>query len=199
MRRRGTWLALLVCAAVCATPSACAPADDAPATDAASTTPGTIAANPVAAAPVPEATPAGKASPEQLAGTWWCLTPDRPHRALRATLVPTDDDERWGGSWVSFDWRGSVTGDDLHRVSKPVEIQAELDGKQLTLRGPAPQIDAASGQPLGVTGRLELRLKLASLPGEPVRFAGRLLRDDEDDASEGLAVDMTPRFVPFGG
>ncbi|GJM20898.1 MAG: hypothetical protein DHS20C15_08130 [Planctomycetota bacterium] len=141
----------------------------------------------------------GQAAPEQLAGTWWVFVPEQPQRAFRATLVATDHEQHFRGSWVSFDWRGTSRPETLHRMTKPVEIQAEHSDGRLFVRGPAPQIDATSGQPTGAHGSWELRVRLASLPGEPLRFTGRLLRHDDSAEDEGLAAEVSKSFEAYSG
>jgi len=148
-------------------------------------------------APAPAATRVVSAEDTSLAGTWWALAQSLPFQGLRMSLVDTDDEGRWEGSWISFDWRGSESGTNLSRASRPVAISARREGQEFVIVGPAPQIDA-TGRPTGDRGTWELRVQRMGLPGEPVRFAGRM-RHDELTVDEGVPVDLEPSFRAWQG
>lgn len=142
--------------------------------------------------PTPAATRPPSAQNTSLAGTWWALAQSLPYKGLRMTLVDTDDDGHWEGSWISFDWRGSETASNLSRSSRPVAISARREGDEFVIVGPSPEIDA-SGRPTGDRGTWEVRVQRTGLPGEPVRFAGRM-RHAEFTADEGAPVDLESSF-----
>ena len=180
MSRRSLTCALLV---LCA----CGPADGSGANE-------PSAAEPRQADAPPAAPGAEAADPDDaVAGLWWVFAPTFPNRAFLVSLEPGQDGEDRGGTWVSFDWRGTTDPESLQRRSKPVRITARSNGTQVHVEGPAPML-TESGQPTGQSGSWQLDLRRAELPGEPPRWSGVANHDRGLTGPEGVAVEMERAF-----
>jgi hypothetical protein len=182
MRLRSLACALLV---LCSCGPGDGPAADEPATAAAPQAP--------AAQPAPVPAPEAVDPDEPVAGLWWVFSPSFPIRAFRASLEPGHDDDERGGTWVSFDWRGTTEEQSLQRRSKPVRITARSSGSQLVIEGPSPML-TESGKPNGQSGHWRLALRRAELPGETPRWSGVAVHDGGLTGPEGVPVEMERAF-----
>jgi len=157
--------------------------------------PGDLSQPPAAAGPG-AGSPAGGGPQGELRkrfeGHWWVLSLELPVQGLSLNLEPTADANRWEGSWVSFDWRGSSDQQQLARVSRPVEVSARREGELMIIVGAVPQVDAR-GRPTGRRGDWELRVTRSSLPGQPLHYTGHMLHSDSAQ-DEPLAVELMPNF-----
>ena len=138
----------------------------------------------------------GAIPPEDpLAGTWWCLLPEQAWLSLRLGVTLPEEGNGRSGRWITFDWSASVDENTLQRRSKPVAVALEHEGELLSIEGPAPML-TEKGEPNGQRGTWRLELRLASLPGEPLRFTGRAFHD-ELTPPEGTPAEMVRDFRPW--
>lgn len=131
-----------------------------------------------------------------LEGRWWVLAPSLPVHGLLLSIEPADESgNRWSGSWLSFDWRATDDAAQLARPSRPVEISARAEGDEIVIVGPVPQVDTL-GRPTGQRGSWELRVTRTSLPGQPLRYGGRVTHSDPAEAVDGT-VELVTSFRPW--
>lgn len=130
-----------------------------------------------------------------LEGDWWVLCADLPHQAFKLSLLAGDaNTDFWEGSWIVFDWRGTVHQGALARASAPVSVSAHrsADGT-IIITGPVPQVDA-QGLPTGETGAWELAVQQVSLAGQPLRYSGSIRHSDNAGGEPALKVDLETGF-----
>ncbi|HZM00590.1 MAG TPA: hypothetical protein VFD43_10100 [Planctomycetota bacterium] len=162
--------------------------------------PGDAAGEPAAAARAPEparpavvAEPASDDDTDPAAGPWFVFATELPYRAFRVTLEPGRDGEVRKGAWATFDWRTTAEAETLQRRSKPVSITATGGLTSLLLEGPSPML-TEDGRPNGQSGTWRIELRRSEQPGQPPRWSGRAVHDEDSTGPEGVAVEMERAF-----
>lgn len=128
-------------------------------------------------------------------GDWWVLCADLPHQAFKLSLLAGDaNTDFWEGSWIVFDWRGTVHPGALARASAAVSVSAHRSaGGTIIISGPVPQVDA-QGLPTGETGAWELTVQQISLAGQPLRYGGSMRHSDDAGGEPALNVELETGF-----